>query len=111
MLYFILIGVKAGIERVWMGSARERGGDAGRDRDGWSGYAPRSRCLSGAALACGIGMVVGVERIVSDRGMQRENRDKPVCLPKLILIIQAVNENGQTFVDDVSAGDVWFFPP
>ncbi|KAJ5618313.1 hypothetical protein N7528_006956 [Penicillium herquei] len=25
--------------------------------------------------------------------------------------IQAVNENGETFVDDVSAGDVWFFPP
>ncbi|GCB27764.1 oxalate decarboxylase OxdC [Aspergillus awamori] len=25
--------------------------------------------------------------------------------------IEAVNENGQTFVDDVSAGDVWFFPP
>ncbi|KAJ9223914.1 hypothetical protein DTO027B5_493 [Paecilomyces variotii] len=25
--------------------------------------------------------------------------------------IQAVNENGETFVDDVGAGDVWFFPP
>lgn len=25
--------------------------------------------------------------------------------------IQAVNENGQTFVDDVTEGDVWFFPP
>ncbi|KAL1879617.1 hypothetical protein Plec18167_004079 [Paecilomyces lecythidis] len=25
--------------------------------------------------------------------------------------IQAVNEDGQTFVDDVGAGDVWFFPP
>ncbi|OJJ97618.1 hypothetical protein ASPACDRAFT_62606 [Aspergillus aculeatus ATCC 16872] len=25
--------------------------------------------------------------------------------------IEAVNENGQTFVDDVTAGDVWFFPP
>ncbi|CAG8101004.1 unnamed protein product [Penicillium nalgiovense] len=25
--------------------------------------------------------------------------------------IQAVNENGETFVDDVTAGDVWFFPP
>ncbi|KAJ5591961.1 uncharacterized protein N7459_002330 [Penicillium hispanicum] len=25
--------------------------------------------------------------------------------------IQAVNENGETFVDDVSAGDLWFFPP
>ncbi|OJJ31397.1 hypothetical protein ASPWEDRAFT_141622 [Aspergillus wentii DTO 134E9] len=25
--------------------------------------------------------------------------------------IQAVNENGETFVDDVSEGDVWFFPP
>ncbi|KAJ5233066.1 hypothetical protein N7468_006022 [Penicillium chermesinum] len=25
--------------------------------------------------------------------------------------IQAVNENGQTFVDDVTAGDLWFFPP
>jgi oxalate decarboxylase family bicupin protein len=25
--------------------------------------------------------------------------------------IQAVNENGETFVDDVAAGDVWFFPP
>lgn len=64
-----------------MGSARERGGDAGRDRHGWSGYAPRSRCLSGAALACGIGMVSGVERIVSDRGkMQIERKsDKPVC--------------------------------
>ncbi|KAJ5781234.1 hypothetical protein N7457_006394, partial [Penicillium paradoxum] len=25
--------------------------------------------------------------------------------------VQAVNENGETFVDDVTAGDVWFFPP
>jgi oxalate decarboxylase family bicupin protein len=25
--------------------------------------------------------------------------------------IQAVNEKGETFVDDVSKGDVWFFPP
>ncbi|KAK9574510.1 hypothetical protein V6Z77_001307 [Aspergillus fumigatus] len=25
--------------------------------------------------------------------------------------IQAVNENGETFIDDVSEGDVWFFPP
>ncbi|ODM21439.1 hypothetical protein SI65_02283 [Aspergillus cristatus] len=24
--------------------------------------------------------------------------------------VQAVNENGQTFVDDVTEGDVWFFP-
>jgi len=24
--------------------------------------------------------------------------------------IQAVNENGETFVDDLNAGDVWFFP-
>ncbi|KAJ5675196.1 uncharacterized protein N7477_005130 [Penicillium maclennaniae] len=24
---------------------------------------------------------------------------------------QAVNENGETFIDDLSAGDVWFFPP
>lgn len=24
--------------------------------------------------------------------------------------IQAINEDGQTFVDDVAAGDVWFFP-
>jgi oxalate decarboxylase family bicupin protein len=25
--------------------------------------------------------------------------------------VQAVNEEGQTFVDDLEAGDVWFFPP
>ena len=25
--------------------------------------------------------------------------------------VQAVNEQGQTFVDDLNAGDVWFFPP
>ncbi|KAN0095469.1 Bicupin, oxalate decarboxylase/oxidase [Hyaloscypha variabilis] len=25
--------------------------------------------------------------------------------------VEAVNEDGQTFVDDLSAGDVWFFPP
>jgi oxalate decarboxylase family bicupin protein len=25
--------------------------------------------------------------------------------------VQAMNENGETFVDDLSAGDVWFFPP
>ncbi|EED13345.1 oxalate decarboxylase, putative [Talaromyces stipitatus ATCC 10500] len=25
--------------------------------------------------------------------------------------IQAVNDNGQTFIDDVGKGDVWFFPP
>jgi hypothetical protein len=25
--------------------------------------------------------------------------------------VEAVNEEGQTFVDDLSAGDVWFFPP
>ena len=25
--------------------------------------------------------------------------------------IQSVNENGETFVDDLNAGDVWFFPP
>ncbi|KAL4914679.1 RmlC-like cupin domain-containing protein [Aspergillus aurantiobrunneus] len=25
--------------------------------------------------------------------------------------IQAVNEDGETFIDDVTAGDVWFFPP
>ncbi|OQD70336.1 hypothetical protein PENDEC_c024G02496 [Penicillium decumbens] len=25
--------------------------------------------------------------------------------------IQAVNENGETFIDDLQAGDVWFFPP
>ncbi|KAL4882186.1 RmlC-like cupin domain-containing protein [Aspergillus karnatakaensis] len=25
--------------------------------------------------------------------------------------IQAVNEDGQTFLDDVTEGDVWFFPP
>ncbi|KAJ5698723.1 hypothetical protein N7462_000728 [Penicillium macrosclerotiorum] len=25
--------------------------------------------------------------------------------------IQAVNENGETFVDDLTAGDIWFFPP
>ena len=24
---------------------------------------------------------------------------------------QAVDENGRTFVDDVTEGDVWFFPP
>ena len=24
--------------------------------------------------------------------------------------VQAVNENGQTFIDDLDAGDVWFFP-
>lgn len=24
---------------------------------------------------------------------------------------QAVNENGETFIDDVTTGDVWFFPP
>ncbi|KIN07262.1 hypothetical protein OIDMADRAFT_16053 [Oidiodendron maius Zn] len=25
--------------------------------------------------------------------------------------VQAMNEDGQTFVDDLNAGDVWFFPP
>lgn len=25
--------------------------------------------------------------------------------------VEAVNEEGQTFVDDLNAGDVWFFPP
>lgn len=25
--------------------------------------------------------------------------------------LQAVNDEGQTFVDDLSAGDVWYFPP
>lgn len=25
--------------------------------------------------------------------------------------VQAVNEEGQTFVDDLNAGDVWYFPP
>lgn len=25
--------------------------------------------------------------------------------------MQALNEDGETFVDDVQAGDVWFFPP
>ncbi|KAL3491013.1 oxalate decarboxylase [Aspergillus germanicus] len=25
--------------------------------------------------------------------------------------IQAINEDGQTFIDDVTEGDVWFFPP
>lgn len=25
--------------------------------------------------------------------------------------VQAMNENGQSFVDDVEAGDSWFFPP
>jgi hypothetical protein len=25
--------------------------------------------------------------------------------------VQAVNEDGQTFIDDLNAGDVWFFPP
>jgi hypothetical protein len=25
--------------------------------------------------------------------------------------VQAVNEEGQTFVDDLNTGDVWFFPP
>ncbi|KAJ5306911.1 hypothetical protein N7508_005926 [Penicillium antarcticum] len=25
--------------------------------------------------------------------------------------IQAINENGETFIDDLNAGDVWFFPP
>ncbi|KAJ5475186.1 Oxalate decarboxylase OxdC [Penicillium diatomitis] len=25
--------------------------------------------------------------------------------------IQAINEDGETFVDDVQAGDVWYFPP
>jgi hypothetical protein len=25
--------------------------------------------------------------------------------------LQAVDENGRTFIDDVGAGDVWFFPP
>jgi oxalate decarboxylase family bicupin protein len=25
--------------------------------------------------------------------------------------VQAMNDNGETFVDDLSAGDVWFFPP
>lgn len=25
--------------------------------------------------------------------------------------IQAIDENGQTFIDDVTEGDVWFFPP
>ncbi|KAJ5818849.1 hypothetical protein N7474_004440 [Penicillium riverlandense] len=25
--------------------------------------------------------------------------------------IQAINENGETFIDDLTAGDVWFFPP
>jgi hypothetical protein len=25
--------------------------------------------------------------------------------------VQAVSENGETFVDDLNAGDVWFFPP
>ncbi|KAF3391398.1 Oxalate decarboxylase OxdC [Penicillium rolfsii] len=25
--------------------------------------------------------------------------------------IQAINENGETFIDDLQAGDVWFFPP
>jgi len=25
--------------------------------------------------------------------------------------VQAINEKGETFVDDVNAGDVWFFPP
>ncbi|KAJ5183833.1 hypothetical protein N7492_001449 [Penicillium capsulatum] len=25
--------------------------------------------------------------------------------------IQAVNEDGETFIDDLKAGDVWFFPP
>ncbi|GAB1214239.1 hypothetical protein ATERTT37_003400 [Aspergillus terreus] len=25
--------------------------------------------------------------------------------------IQAINENGETFIDDVTEGDVWFFPP
>lgn len=25
--------------------------------------------------------------------------------------VQAIDENGRTFVDDLSAGDVWFFPP
>jgi oxalate decarboxylase/phosphoglucose isomerase-like protein (cupin superfamily) len=24
---------------------------------------------------------------------------------------QAINENGETFIDDVSEGDIWFFPP
>ena len=33
---------------------------------------------------------------------------------KFILIAnndQAVNEDGETFVDDLTASDVWFFPP
>lgn len=25
--------------------------------------------------------------------------------------IQAINEDGETFIDDVTEGDVWFFPP
>jgi len=25
--------------------------------------------------------------------------------------VQAMNEDGQTFVDDLSAGDIWYFPP
>ncbi|KAF7173976.1 hypothetical protein CNMCM5623_006246 [Aspergillus felis] len=25
--------------------------------------------------------------------------------------LQAINENGETFIDDMSEGDVWFFPP
>ncbi|KKY27339.1 putative oxalate decarboxylase oxdd [Phaeomoniella chlamydospora] len=25
--------------------------------------------------------------------------------------VQAINENGETFVDDLNEGDVWFFPP
>lgn len=38
-----------------------------------------------------------------------------VCFPPFIDFRfadrQAVNENGETFIDDVSEGDVWFFPP
>jgi oxalate decarboxylase/phosphoglucose isomerase-like protein (cupin superfamily) len=25
--------------------------------------------------------------------------------------LKAINENGESFVDDVGKGDVWFFPP
>jgi hypothetical protein len=33
------------------------------------------------------------------------------CLVVDVADRQAVNENGETFIDDVSEGDVWFFPP
>ncbi|RDL34404.1 RmlC-like cupin [Venustampulla echinocandica] len=79
----------------------------GLDRAGWS----RGQNIDNIPVAT---EMAGVDMRLEEGGYRELHWHKAAEWSYVLngsVRIQAMNEDGQTFVDDLSAGDVWFFPP